>query len=46
MVLNFEWTESFWSRSRTVSRKFLIGGLWVYAGGLDTLKIGKTSTDL
>jgi len=38
------------NRSRTVARKFSVGGLcvlaeglWVFAGGLDTLKI---STDL
>jgi len=29
-----------------VARKFSIGGLWVCAGGLETLKIYKISTDL
>ena len=29
-------------RSRTVARKFSIGGLWVCAGELDTQKINKT----
>ena len=40
-------------RSRTVARKFSIGGLyvslwglWVYAGGHDILKIDTNSTDL
>jgi len=32
-------------QSRTAARKLSIGGLWVYAGVLDTLKIGKISTD-
>jgi len=31
---------------RTVARKFSIGGLYVCAGGLDILKIGKYSTCL
>jgi len=31
---------------RTVARKFSIGGLCVFAGGLDTLKIDKILTDL
>jgi len=31
---------------RTVARKFSVGGLWVCAGGLDTAKINKNSTDL
>jgi len=33
-------------QGRTVARKFSIGGLCVCAGGLDTLKIDKNSTDL
>jgi len=28
--------------NRNVAKKFSIGGLWVCAGGLDTLKIDKT----
>jgi len=30
---------------RTVARKFSIGGLWIFAGWLDILKIDKKSTD-